>query len=42
MTTLIIPDLDDELQATLRILTAWYGRSMEEARSILRQVLRQP
>lgn len=30
MTTLIIPDLDDELQATLRSLAARHGRSIEE------------
>lgn len=43
MTTLIIPDLDDDLQATLRNLAARHGRSMEEeARGILRQVLTQP
>ena len=42
MTTLIIPDLDDDLQATLRTLAARHGRSMEEeARGILRQVLTQ-
>ena len=43
MTTLIIPDLDDDLQATLRSLAARHGHSMEEeARGILRQVLTQP
>lgn len=43
MTTLIIPDLDDDLQATLRTLAARHGRSIEEeARGILRQVLTQP
>ncbi len=43
MTTLTIPDLDDELQATLRKLAARHGHSVEEeARGILRQVLTQP
>ncbi len=43
MTTLIIPDLDDELQSTLRNLAARHGHSMEEkARGILRQALAQP
>ena len=43
MTTLTIPDLDDELQATLRKLAAGHGHSVEEeARGILRQVLTQP
>ena len=42
MTTLTIPDLDDELQATLRKLAARHGHSVEEeARGILRQVLTQ-
>lgn len=39
---MIIPDLDDDLQATLRNLAARHRRSMEEARGILRQVLTQP
>jgi antitoxin FitA len=42
MTTLTIPDLDDELQATLRKRAARHGHSVEEAaRGLLRQVLTQ-
>ena len=42
MTTLTIPDLDDELQATLRKLAARHGHSVaEDARGLLRQVLTQ-
>ena len=40
MTSITIPDIDDALQASLRIQAAGHGRSMEdEARAILRAAL---
>ncbi len=43
MTILILRNLDDDLQTTLRLRAARHGQSMEEeACGILRQVLTQP